>query len=540
MKKILKPISIILILVLSLTMLVGCGSKKSDNQQESTATDVTSGEVSEQSKEGGVVTIALSATPKTIDPVKYTGVYEGDIIVNVGNTLVRYKQDLSEVVANLATEWSVSEDGKVYNFKLRDDVYFQKGKYQDGRQMKADDIKYSLERSAKESAMNRLSMLDYVEVVNDFEVNCYLKDANSSFLTVLTDAGNVIVPQEEVEGWGDAFGFNLVGTGPFKVVEWKRDDSVILERNENYWGPKPYLDGVTFKFIADQNMMTNALRTGEIDIATGLTGESVKIVNDDPNLVLSEIPGLHVAYFYMNLIEGPTTDKRVREAIIRAIDIDQMVKGIYQYDEAQRAYLPLPPGSWGYDPDLESLIPSYDPEKAKELLTEAGYPDGFKTEIYVADQPARVKMATIIQQFLKQNLNIDLDIKTAEWGTFSDIASKGKAPIYGMSWTWYPDPYFFLNQMFHSSQIGALGNGQGFNKPEVDELLDEAARVSNQEERAELYKKALKSITEEYSRVNYSNEKVIYGLTSRVQGFEMRADNQKIFVSPEVNVWLRK
>lgn len=539
MKKMLKTISFILILAMTLTMFAGCGTKDTKGSEETSSNNAAS-EPTKESKDGGVLTLALSATPKSIDPVKYTGVYEGDIIVNIADTVVKYKQDLSELVPNVATEWSVSEDGKVYTFKLRDDVYFQKGKYQDGRQMKAEDIKYSLERSANESVMNRLSMLDKVEVVNDFEVKCYLKEANAAFLTVLTDAGNAIVPKEEVEGFGDAFGLNLVGTGPFKIVEWKKDDCVVLERNENYWGPRPHLDGVTFKFITDRNMMTNALRTGEIDIATDLTGESVKIVKDDPNLVLKEVPGLHVGYFYMNLMEGPTADKRVREAIIRAIDIDEMVKGIYQYDEAKRAYLPLPPGSWGYDPSLESLIPEYDPEKAKELLKEAGYADGFKTEIYVGNKPARVKMATILQAYLKQNLNVDVEIKTVEWGTFSDIASKGKAPIYGMSWTWYPDPYFFLNYMFHSSQIGALGNGQGFDKPEVDELLDKAVKASDQNERAELYKKALKLITEEYARVNYSNEKVIYGLSDRVQGYELRADNQTVFVTPEMNVWLKK
>lgn len=539
MRKKIKWVSLIMALIMVLAIVTGCSSKTGDAQPASGSS--TAGEASNtDSKEGGTLTVALSATPKTIDPVKYTGVYEGNVIVSVADTLIRYKQDLSELLPALATEWSVSEDGKIYTFKLRDDVYFQKGKYQDGRQMKAEDVKYSLERSAKESAMNRLSMLDHVDVINDFEVKCYLKEAASSFLTVLTDAGNVIVPKEEVEGWGDSFGFNLVGTGPFKVVEWKKDDCVVLERNDNYWGGKPNLDGVTFKFITDKNMMTNALRTGEVDIATDLTGESIKLVKDDSKLVLKEVPGLQVSYFYMNMVEGPTKDIRVREAIIRAVDIDQMVKGIYQFDEASRAYLSVPPGSWGYDASLESIVPSYDPEKAKQLLKEAGYPDGFKTQIYVADKPSRVKMATILQQYLKQNLNIDLEIKTADWGTFSDIASKGKAPIFGMSWTWYPDPYFFLNQMFHSAQIGSLGNGQGFNMPEVDQLLDQALKETEQSKRAEYYKQALKLITEQHARVDYSNEKVIYGLTERVQGFELRADQQIIITSPDINVWVKK
>ena len=313
-----------------------------------------------------------------------------------------------------------------------------------------------------------------------------------------------------------------------------------MTRNEKYWAQKPYLDGVVFKIITDPNQMTNALRSGDIDIATDLKGESVKLVTEDGNLEIQAVPGLHVAYVYMNLINGPTKDKRVREAIIRAVDIDEMVSGIYQYGEANRAYLPLPPNSWGYDSSLESIVPTYDPEKAKSLMEEAGYENGFEMEIYVSNKPARVKMATILQAYLKENINIDLEIKTVEWGTFSEIASSGKADMYGMSWTWYPDPYFFLNKMFHSSEIGALGNGQGFNNPEVDKLLNDALLVSDTEKRAELYKKALKIITENYSRINYSNEKQIYGLSKNIHDYQIRSDGNIYFCTPELNVYKTK
>ncbi len=537
-----KLISLLLVLVFSLTLVVGCGDsgKKVDNDKngggKTGAKDPST--VAEEDKFGGVLKLALASIPKNLDPILYTGVYESAIIINVCDTLVDYSQDLSEIVPKLATEWSSNDEGTEYTFKLRDDVYFQKGDFQDGRQMTAEDIKYSLERSAKESAMNRLGMLDKVEVINDFEVKAILKNPDAAFLTALTDAGNSIVPKEEVDGHGEKFGFNLVGTGPFALEEFKIDQEAIMTRNDKYWQTKPYLDGLVYKFITDRNQMTNALRTGEIDIATDLGGESVKIVKEDKNLELQQIPGLHVAYFYMNLMEGPTKDKKVREAILSAVDVDEMVKGIYQYDEAQRAYLPLPPGSWGYDASLEDIAPKYDPERAKELLKEAGYEDGFSLDIYVSDAPDRVKASTILQSYLKDNLNIDLNINTAEWGTFSDIASKGKADIYGMSWTWYPDPFFFLNKMFHSSEIGALGNGQGFNNPKVDQLLDDALKITDQEERAKLYKEALKLIAESYARIDYSNENVIAGLNPSVQGFKLRADKKNIFASEDINVWL--
>ncbi|MGX8795317.1 ABC transporter substrate-binding protein [Fusibacter sp. JL298sf-3] len=532
----------LLVLALSIGMLAGCNDTQTEEPNDGdVSTEDPGSELDAQPNTeptyGGVVSIALSSSPKNLDPIYYTGTYEGNVIRNVADTLVRYKHDLSAIEPNIATEWSVNDAGDAYTFKLREDIFFQKGAYQDGRQLVASDVKFALERSAEHSAMNRLGMLQSVEVVGDFELICHLKQPDAAFLTVLTDAGNVIVPKEEVEGWGDDFGAHLVGSGPFTLVDFKKDQEVILERNDLYWAQKPYLDGVVFKIITDANQMTNALRSGDIDIATDLRGESIPLVEGDKNLVMQEVPGLHVAYMYMNMMEGPTKDKRVREAIIRAVDIDEMVKGIYQYGEADRAYLPLPPNSWGYDASLESIVPTYDPERAKELLKEAGYEDGFSLEIYVSNKPARVKMSTILQAYLKQNLNVDVSIKTVEWGTFSDIASSGQADLYGMSWTWYPDPYFFLNKMFHSSEIGALGNGQGFDDPEVDRLLDEALAVSDTESRAALYKEALKIIAESYARIDYGNEKQIYGLNQSVGGYVIRPDGNIYFCTPEINVY---
>lgn len=534
-------IALLVVAMLILATFTGCsnGSKTDAPGETDTNDETVKNElvVPSEPQEGEVLTIGLSSSPKNLDPVKYTGTYESQIIQNVGDTLVAYKMDLSEIVPNLATSWTVSEDGMHYTFKLRDDVYFHPGEYQDGRQMTAEDIKYSLERSLELSAMNRLDMIESVEVINDFEVVVHLPNPNSAFLTALTNSGNIIVPKEEVEGWGDDFGNHLVGTGPFIMKEFKYDNETILVKNEKYWAQTPHLDGVTFKVVTDASQMANALRTGEIDFAEKLTGEAVKIVREEANLKLMETPGLHVAYIYFNQVNGPTADIKVREALLKAVDREQLVQGIYQYGEAQPASLPLPPGSWGYDESLESTVPEYDPEGAKQLLAEAGYPDGFKTTIHISDTPHRVKMATILQQFLKMNLNVDLEIQTSEWGTFSEIGSSGNADIFAMSWTWYPDPYFFLDKIFATSAIGSLGNGQGFSNSEVDKLLAEALIASEQDERAELYKDALKIIVEQYPGIFYSNENVTWGVAPEVQGLIQRADGSIFLTNEEINVW---
>ena len=527
-------------LALGLSLTLSACSSNSGTTTAATTAGATSGTtaVVGEPKDGGKLTIALTSSPKNLDPVKYTGTYESQIIQNVGDTLVGYSMDLSKIVPAIATSWTVSADAKAYTFKLRQDAFFHPGTYQTGRQMKAEDVKFSLERSAQKSAMKRLDMIKSVEVVNDFEIIVHLPEPSAVFLTALTNSGNIIVPKEEVEGWGDAFGNHLIGTGPFMMKEFKLDEATTLVRNDKYWAAKPHLDSVVFKVITDMNQNANALRTGEIDFASNLTGESVKLIRDDKANKLLEMPGLHVAYIYFNMVKGPTADIKVREALIRALDVKDLVKGVYQYGEAQPASLPLPPGSWGYDETLEADVPTYDAAAAKALLAEAGYPNGFKTKLYISNTPSRVRMATIVQQYWKQNLNVDVEIMTSEWGTFSEIASKGNADIFAMSWTWYPDPYFFLNKIFISSAIGSLGNGQGFNDAEVDKLLNDALVITDQTERAKLYSQAVKAIIAKRPGVFYSNENVIWGVSPKVQDLVQRADGSIFLVNEEVNVWL--
>lgn len=528
-----KRLAIFLFTVLASVLLVACGGG-----ENSTSTDTS--ENSGEPQKGGTLKVGLSANPQTLDPVKYTGMYESQVMRLVADTLVVYSKDLQVIEPSLATEWEISDDLLTYTFKLRDDVYFQPGEYQDGRQMTAEDVKFSLERSANESVMNRLRGVASVDVVDEFTVDVHLEKPNAALLAALTDAGNIIVPKEEVEGQGDNFGSNLIGTGPFTIQKWQKDQQFDLSRHDNYWGPEPYLDGVQLKVISDTNMMTNALRSGDIDIAMDIKGQNRELINQDEKLELLTVPALSITYLDLNNKKGPTADKRVREAIYKATNVDEIVQGANQWGGAKRSYLPLPEGSWGYDKDLENLVPTFDAEAAKKLLAEAGYPDGFKTEIYVAE--ARVPYATIFQNQMKENLNIDVEIKVVEWGTYSDTVSKGNAPMSIGGWSWYPDPYFFLYQLFHTDQLNALGNGKGYENPKVDELLNEAlSGTAIQEERAELYQEALKIILSDVPRLELDAQESTAGVSKKVQGFEVSPDNSiQIVNSRGTNVWLNE
>jgi len=486
----------------------------------------------DDSSNDDVLNVGLSSNAETLDPILYTGVYESQIMRSIGDTLLEYDQDLEDFVPSLATDWEVSDDNKSYTFELRDDVHFQPGEYQDGEKMDAEDVKFSLERSSEESAEDRLTGVEDVEVIDDYEVKINLEEPNSALLAMLTDSGNMIVPKEEVEGWGDEFGSHVIGTGPFILDDWKTDQQVNLTKNEDYWGEDPNLESVVFKFITDDSTMGNSLRSGDLDIATDITGENREIIEEDEDLELLTTPGLQLNYLDMNYQEGPTSDPKVREAITKATDKEAIVDGIYQFGGGVVAHGPIPDSSWGYDDSLEEVDAEYDPKEAKKILDETEYAGGFETDLYVLE--SRSRYAEIFQQQMKENLDIDVNIEISEWGTLTDVIASNEAPMNIGGWSWYPDPYFFLNTRFHSNQHGSNGNGKGYESDKVDELLNEAkSKTTDQDKRSELYKEAAEEIMNDYGSIEFDYEEIAFGVNSKVKGFNLNADQSLYIVSPD-------
>ena len=497
----------------------------------------------DEPKQGGTLTVSLTSAPSKLDPIHYSGAYEGQIICAACDRLIEYNDELTEFVPSLATSWEVSDDGITYVFQIREGVTFNPSDYHDRRPLTAEDVAYSLNRSGQFSDNARLSMLDKAEATGDLEVTCTLTNACAAFLTALTDAGNSIIAQEDVEGYGDNFGKNLCGTGPFKLVEFSLDERAVLEANEEYWLTRPNVDTLVFRFITDLTQNANAAVTGEVDIATDLMGEAIATVQASDAVEVLTTQALQISYIRFNSrdeIEGrpnPLADVNVRKALAMAADWDAIRTALFKYDDAVPGYLPIPFGSWAYDPSQESLAPSYDIEQAMQLMADSGYASGFDISMYVTNNQARVDLATMLQAYWSV-LGVNLTPVIGEWGSYSDAVCGGKADTYAMSWSWYPDPYFFLNNLFASNQTTAIGNGAGYVNAEVDDLLLKAVQTNDQDERAKYYQQVIEIAMNDCVGVYYAVPNVFYAKNPRVHDFAQRADSMLRFVTASRNTWV--
>ncbi len=315
----------------------------------------------------------------------------------------------------------------------------------------------------------------------------------------------------------------------------------MLKKNENYWAQTPALDTVTFKVIQDSSQSANALVTGEIHIALNLGGEGIQIVRDAAaeGVKLMGTPQLGFNYLSFNVANGITADKKVRQALSMAINVDELIQGMFPFGNATRNYLPVPTGSWGFDESLVQYVPKYDPEAARELLKGTEYENGFEVNFYHSATEARIKMATILQAQLKENLNVTLIPHQSDFASFTEVTRACNADMGTVSWSWFPDPYFYLNSFFHSRATGTLGGGSCLQNPAIDEILDKAAKKGTIEERKALYAEAIKLILDEYPGLYFASENVTWGVSDSVQGLVQRADGILILSVPGVTVDLK-
>jgi peptide/nickel transport system substrate-binding protein len=427
-------------------------------------------------RRGGALTVAIAADPDGLDPHKTVAAASFQITRNIYDTLVQ-TDERGRIEPDLALEWEPSADGKTWTFTLRTGVRFH-----NGRELTADDVVYSFERLlSPETASPRAKDFAVVESVSapDAETVVFqLKQPQASFLSNLAYGWAAIVPREAADTLRD----EPVGTGPFQLVEWVKDSHVTLERFDGYFLPGvPYLDRATFRVITDPAARMAALQAGEVDVIPELPVQQVATVRNDPALKLIEVPFNGIQYIAINNAMPPFDDVRVRQALNHAVDKQAVIEAA-QFGIGVPIGSHMPPVTEFYV-DLSDRYP-YDPEKARALLAEAGYPDGFETTM-ILPQPYdfHIRNGQVVADQLSK-VGIKVKLETMEWGTWLQQVYNGRQfALTAIGATGRLDPDPFLNAYVSTSPE----NMRNYENPRFDELAALGTTESETTRRKDIY-----------------------------------------------------
>ena len=375
-------------------------------------------------------------------------------------TLVTFPEESTQIVPGLAESWTISKDGLTYTFKLRKGV-----KFHDGTPFNAEAVKFSIERQINpEHPANKLGKYPFanfffgnvkaVEAMDDSTVRFVLKEPRASFLAVLTAGAASIVSPTAVRKWGADYPLNPVGTGPFRYVSWQRGQQVVLEKNPDYWKGAVKLDRVVYRPIVEDQARLTELLTGAVDLIVGVPPDFVGQLEGSPKVSIAQ------AGRRARLVPR---DQQPEEALRRQARAPgpelRGEQGRHRARTCSRARAPsrrgpVLPDTWGADAALKAY--PYDPQKAKQLLAEAGYPNGFSTTLWVPESgsgmQSPVAMSTVMQSNLKA-VGVNVTLQTMEWGAYLAKLRSQEQELFALSWmAGTEDPDMVMYPLLHSSQ----------------------------------------------------------------------------------------
>ncbi|MBK9334862.1 MAG: ABC transporter substrate-binding protein [Ignavibacteria bacterium] len=518
-----------------------------------------------------VFTINVSQNIETLEPVMSNSnqTIWGLSVMMEG--LVEFDKE-NNIKPSIARNWEITDDALTYTFHLRDDVYYHdnecfKETNGKGRKVTAQDFKYCFERVNNPKTKTRgqwvyrdrikgaQEYIDFMSGKSTEEVNgisglqapddstlvIELTKPFAPFLSVLTMSYGYVYPREAVEFYGDRFGQNPVGTGPFRFVKWDLDKELVFEKNKNYrekdkdGNAIPYLDGVRFTFTQSSETEFMDFQNGRYDYHDPSSETYDQITDDNGNLIdsqkdlytLNRQPWLQTVFFGMMQSPelpggkaGPFVNNlKLRQALNYAVDRDRILKFVLKNRGSSAENGPLPKGMPGFNPEIKGY--KYDKDKAMQLLKEAGYPngEGLDLTLVTGNEEIQKTLAIAVQQQLK-DIGIDLKLDQMIQATLISKQEEGVFPFWRASWgADYYDPENFM-ALFYSKNITPNGpNRVGYSNPDVDRLYEEALKITDFEERKKIYDQMQKIVIEDAAWLFlYYNQKV-YLLKKNVEGF---------------------
>src|SRR6266581_2147216 len=477
----------------------------------------------------GTLVVGLVAEPVNLDPPQVTDLNSLRVSRRIVETLVAFAEESTQIVPGLAESWAISKDGLWYTFKLRKAI-----KFHDGTPLDAEAVKFSIERQFNpEHPANKLGKYPFanyffgnlkaVEAMDDATVRFVLKEPRASFLAVLTSGAASIVSPTAVRKWGADYPLNPVGTGPFRYASWQRGQQVVLEKNPDYWRGPVKIDRVIYRSIVEDQARLTELLTGAVDLIVGVPPDFVAQLEGSPKVTILKQVGAHVWYLGINNQKKPFDDKRVRQALNYAVNKDAIVKDVLKGTGSPSSG-PVLPGTWGAEPALKAY--PHDPQRARKLLAEAGYPNGFSTTMWVPESgsgmQSPVAMATVMQSNLKA-VGVNVTLQTMEWGAYLAKLRSKEQELFALSWmAGSEDPDMVMYPLLHSSQWTPVGPNRALYKnARFDALLQQARLTTDQVKRAQLYREAQRILVDDAPWVFVDHEIQIAALSKRVQSFKL-------------------
>jgi dipeptide transport system substrate-binding protein len=460
------------------------------------------------------------------------------------NGLLSFEKGGVKVVARLAKAWTVSPDGKVITFQLRDDVEFQSnGSFKPKRKFNADDVVFTFERmlSAEHPyhlvgggtykyflSLEMAKIIRKVEKVDDYTVRFILTRPEAplianmamDFASILSkEYGDYLLAQKKPE----LIDSEPIGTGPFKLVKYEKGKEITYAAHRAHFDDSPKLDKLKFIIIASPEERVKKLKSGECHITSSVPLQSIDALRRVPGVRIMGQPGLNIFYVAMNNTKAPFDNKLVRQAMSYAINRDKIIKDVFNL-YANLAKNPMPPNMWGYNRGASDY--EYNPQKAKELLVRAGYPDGFTTNLWYMSvsrpyNPNGYRVAQLISDDLKK-IGVKVTLQTKDWTSYLKSAASGELEMLQAGWTSdNGDPDNFLNLLLSCSSIEGGNNYARWCNQEYSHLVSRARVTTNIRKRTEFYEKAQNIFKNEMPWVPIAHVSVYKAMSKRVLNYQM-------------------
>ena len=476
--------------------------------------------------------VAQRGEPVLIDPQNQTEQSTTFACIQMYEPLVSLNVNTGEYVPWLAESWERIDD-LTLRFHLRQDVYFH-----NGEKMTANDVKFTLMRgkaSTKKAWLFRPFDAEGSTVIDEYTIDIKTEEPFAAILSFLANNGSLIVSQKAVESADSVDAYGRApdgGTGPWKFKSWVAGDNVTYDRFDQYWGEKPAFATMILRNITDDNTRALSLESGDIDLCVDVAPSQIGSINASGIAEVHRVPNYVMSYICFNIVSGPLSDVRVRQALRYAMDLDSMVDVAYPgvgtpadgvYPSSITCHTDSPP----------ELTYTYDLDKAKMLMDEAGYADGFSINFWTNENQSRIDMGEMLQNAWAK-INVKVNVEVMEFAALLELLDEGKHDSFMMGWVLGGDDGDFIYDLFYST-LGYQQNRAQYKNPRYDELATLGRTTFDPELRQQYYAEIQDILRRDLPMIPVQFGEATYGLRNTLTGVELQPEtNTRVaFIRPK-------